>query len=85
MKEIWKTIENYDDYQVSNLGNVKSLKFGKEKILKAGLIGNGYLQVSLCKNGIKNNWLVHRLVANAFIQNPYNLPVINHIDENKKK
>ena len=43
---------------------------------------NGYLSVTLSKNGKTKMFLVHRLVANAFIQNPLNLPVINHRDEN---
>lgn len=84
MNEIWKDIDDYEGhYQVSNLGNVKSLKFGKEKILKPHDNGIGYLQVKLCKNGQKEQPLVHQLVAQAFIPNPQNLPEVNHKDENK--
>lgn len=83
-KEIWKNIDNYDDYQVSNFGRVKSFKKGKERILKPSVAGRGYLFVVLCKNGIRKEMLIHRLVANAFIQNPDNLPCVNHKDENKQ-
>ena len=96
MKEIWKDIEGYEGlYQVSNKGRVKSLKRKicsnsnhkyntlSEKLLK--LSGGGkYIQVILCKDGKTSAKLVHRLVAQAFIPNPNNLPCVNHKDENKK-
>ena len=85
MEEVYKDIEGYEGlYQVSNLGNVKSLKNNKtkkEKILKPINNSSGYLQVDLCKNKTIKRFLVHRLVANAFIDNPNNLPCVNHIDE----
>lgn len=65
--EIWKTIPNYEDYQASNLGRIKSLKFGKELVLKLKLNNTGYMQVSLTKNNIKKYFSVHRLVAFAFL------------------
>lgn len=80
MKEIWKTITGYEDYQVSNLGRVKSLKRGKEKILKNLDRGNGYFYIELNRK----KYSVHRLVAEAFLENPENLPQINHKDENKQ-
>lgn len=96
MKEIWKDIKDYEGlYQVSNLGRVKHLEFTrlnpltggisiiKEKILKQNLTSFGYLSVALYKNGKKRWYFVHRLVANAFIPNPDDLPIINHKDENK--
>lgn len=83
-KEVWASIKGYEGlYEVSNFGNVRSLKFGKIKYLKPANNGFGYYHVILCKNGIKKDYKVHRLVANAFIENPNNLPQINHIDENK--
>lgn len=88
MEEIFLDIEGYEGlYQVSNLGNVKSLNYHntkKEKILKPRITINGYLKVSLCKNKTIKYFLVHRLVANAFIENPNNYPIINHKDENKQ-
>lgn len=87
--EYWTDIKDFEGlYQVSNLGRVKSLgndKTRKEKILKPKINSNGYCAVDLCNRGIyiKYNVLVHRLVAQAFIPNPDNLPVINHKDECK--
>ena len=84
MEEYWKDKKDYEGhYQVSNFGKVKSIKFGKEKILKLNKDKDGYLQVTLCKNNIKKVYKVHRLVAEAFIDNPDNLPCVNHKDENK--
>lgn len=83
MKEIWRDIEGFGDcYQVSNRGIVKSLKFGKERIMKAKK-DKGYLRVGLRKDGKQKFYMVHRLVALAFLPNPENLPEINHIDEDK--
>lgn len=82
-KEIWKDILGYEGlYQVSNFGRVKSLKFGKERILKPGINKYGYLHVVLSKNNKQKNFYVHRLVAEAFISNPHNYPCVNHKDEN---
>tara|TARA_R110002126_G_scaffold268496_1_gene412031 strand:+ start:204 stop:698 length:495 start_codon:yes stop_codon:yes gene_type:complete len=86
MKEIFKDVKGYEGiYQVSNLGNVKSLKFGKERILKAGVDSNGYLRVSLFKYNTPRTSKVHKLVAMAFLNHiPDNLNVvIDHIDYNK--
>lgn len=83
MDEIWKDIEGYPDYMVSNMGRIKSLKFGKEKILKNRKNCRGYLQVTLLKNGIEKSYKVHRLVAETFLDNPNNLSEVNHIDEDK--
>lgn len=91
MTEIWKDIQGYEGlYQVSNLGRVKSLarilndgRIWKEKIIKPAKSGSGYMQVTLYKNNIKKPFRIHRLVAEAFIPNPLNLPFVNHKDENK--
>jgi len=64
--EIWKVIENFLDYEVSNMGRVKSLKFGKEKILTPGKNKFGYLYVILSKNKKPYNKKVHRLVLENF-------------------
>lgn len=89
MQEIWKDIENYYGlYQVSNIGNVKSLNYrrsGEEKILRPMVDRGGYLQVELWRNGKCKRLLVHRLVLMTFapIDNMKKLEV-NHKDENKK-
>ena len=91
--EIWKDIPEYKGfYQVSNFGRVKSLKRffkagrgriaeTKLRILKQADSTDGYKMVSLCINGEQFTRRVHRLVAMAFIPNPYNYPVINHKNE----
>lgn len=85
--EIWKEVEGYEGlYEVSNFGRVRSLgndKTRKTKILKAGERKDGYLQVGLCKNKKQKIFRVHRIVAQAFIPNPLNLPEVNHKDEDK--
>ena len=85
MKERFKDIKGYDrDYQVSNLGRVKSLKFGKEKILKICIGSNGYLLVRLCKNGKTNTSYIHRLVAETFLQKPRGWDiVVDHINNDR--
>ena len=80
--EVWKPIEGYD-YMISSLGRVKSLKFGREKIMKPRKDKDGYLIVNLHKDGKMETYRVHRLVVNAFIPNPKNLPEVNHINEIK--
>lgn len=97
IKEVWKDIEGYEGlYQVSNMGQVKSLErvvvynekrkaIRKERIMKLSKDKDGYLRVNLCKDKENKNFMVHRLMAQSF-----NLPnnnvvqntVINHINEN---
>lgn len=80
--EEWRDIKGYEGlYQVSNEGNVRSLKKGI--ILKVANVSNGYLAVQLWDNGIPKMKLIHRLVAEAFIPNPDNLPQVNHKNEVK--
>lgn len=84
MQEIWKDIKGYEGlYQVSNYGRVKSLNYrrtGKEQLMKPTLQNKGYFWVMLYKPN--KLYLIHRLVAKAFIPNPDNLPCVNHKDEN---
>ena len=95
MTEEWRTAV-YDGivyeglYKVSNLGKILSLNYkntGKAKLMKPSDDGRGYLQVCLSKNKEYKKCLVHRLVAEAFLENPENKPEINHKiegDEGKK-
>ena len=82
--EEFRVIENQEDYQVSNLGNVKSFKYGKERVLKQQNNGRGYLFVNLSKNGKVKKRKVHQLVAEVFLNHkPCGMKlVINHIDNN---
>lgn len=86
MQEIWKPIEGYKYYEVSNLGNVKTFSRWKEgRLMRLIKESNGYLRVNLVSNdGKQRKVSVHRLVAQAFLPNPYNLPEVNHKDENKE-
>ena len=86
VNEIWRDIKDYPNYMVSNLGRVKSVNYrrtGEEQILRQIKITNGYLQVGLYKNGNFKPHYVHRLVAEAFIDNPNNLPHIDHINTDR--
>ena len=94
MNEIWKPIRNFETYYlVSNLGRIKGLKrllfngkgfyYKNEKILKSFNDGNGYKILGLNKNGLRTNFKIHRLVAQAFIPNPENKPQVNHINGDK--
>ena len=80
--EVWRSIENYDNYVVSSFGRVKNTKTGK--IIKSFDNGRGYLRVVLCEDAIKKkSYYVHRLVACAFINNPDNKECVDHKDNNK--
>ena len=93
--EIWKDIKGYEGYyKVSNLGNVKSLSRMvirsngyplkvNERILKVNTNRFGYNKVKLNKDGKTKNCFVHRLVATSFIDNPSDLPEVNHKNEIK--
>ena len=83
MQEIWKDIKDYEGrYQVSNLGNVKSLKTNKLLYCSKSGRTRKYLRVGLHKNKTRKMFSVHELVAKTFIPNPNNYPCINHKDEN---
>ena len=78
---MYKNVIDYEGvYQVSECGDVK--RIGKNKILKQQLV-KGYFKLELCKNSLRKNHNIHRLVALAFIPNPLNKEQVNHIDGNK--
>ena len=83
MKEIWKTIKDYTNYEISNFGNVKNKK--RNSLMKLDVDNSGYQYVDLYKNGKRKRFKVHRLVAIAFVTNPdpTNFDIVNHIDGNK--
>lgn len=74
-------IKGYENYEVTCSGEVINTKTGR--VLKHCKDSNGYLCVNLSENGKKKKFLIHRLVAQAFIPNPDNLPEVNHKDEDK--
>ncbi len=91
MGEIWKQIVGYEGcYEISSLGSVKSMervvingvrnKSIKSRILKQWATPTGYIYVTLSKNGVRKNEIVHILAATAFIDNPDKKPQVNHID-----
>jgi len=96
MKEVFKDITNYEGlYQVSNLGNIKSLsreifncgrakrKITKEILLKQSIVSLKYYYVSLNNKGVSKTFSVHRLVANAFLKKDIKKNYVNHINEIK--
>lgn len=77
-----KDIKNYEGlYAVTSCGKIWSYK--RQKFLKPFKSNFGYLLVALSKNGLSKNYSVHRLVAQAYLDNPDNLPEVNHKDECK--
>lgn len=87
MSEIWKSVKGWEDlYEVSNFGNIRSLHYKNPYLMKPILDNKGYLRVSFVEKNSKRykRFAVHRLVAEAFISNPNNLPQVNHKDENKQ-
>jgi len=82
MKEIWKPIEGFESYEVSNLSRVRRAKNGR--IITPVVLNTGYLVVRFSINRKVYTKLLHRIVAKAFIPNPNNYPVVNHINEDRK-
>lgn len=95
LDEQWLPITGYEDfYEISSYGRVRSKSVyittlkGRQyhrkcRILKAYKASDGYLKTILTVDGKQKTFLIHRLVAQAFIPNPSNLPLVNHKDENK--
>lgn len=86
-KEIWKDIPEYENYQVSNFGRIKSINYhrsGKKKLIKPLKRKDNYLKVILYKDGKSKSCFIHRLVAQTFLENHNGYKYVNHKDENKK-
>lgn len=77
---MWKKIEGYEDYEISDKGEIRSCKYKRTRLLKPSNRGcsSDYLVVPLCKNGNIKLHYIHRLVAKAFIPNPLDKPQVNH-------
>lgn len=90
-QEVWKEVTGYEGYyEVSSLGNIRSVdrvnSIGRQykgRNIKSRVDKAGYKDVMLSKDGTQKRFKVHRLVALAFIENPFNLSQVNHIDEVK--
>lgn len=81
MQEEWRDVKGYEGlYQISSLGRLRQIKFNH---YLSPFISRGYFRYIMSKEGKKQKQLAHRLVAEAFLPNPLNLPQINHKDENK--
>lgn len=87
MNRIWKTIEEYPNYMVNNIGEVKRKEgldsaghYRREKMLSPKMDKDGYYQYTLCKDGKMKCFRAHRLVVQTFIPNPENKPCIDHIN-----
>ena len=80
MKEIWKKIEKFENYYVSNLGNVKSYQKLKNGTTLKPINDSGYLYVNLCNSNSRKKNAIHRLVAIHFLDNKENKKEVNHIN-----
>lgn len=81
--ELFKVIEEFPQYQISNLGNIKN-KRGQLLVVGRRKTNSGYIQVRLYNNGKYHYRYIHRLVAIAFLPNPNNYRTINHVNGNKE-
>lgn len=84
--EKWAPVRGYDNYKVSNFGRIRSIRNGNSRLLKTPdprHHNEGYCRIGLSNNGKRKQHLVHRLVADAFVDNPDCLPHVNHKDGDK--
>ena len=78
-----KEIKDFPGYTITDDGKVISYKYKKPRVMKTWLQKSGYENIKLCKNNITYHFLIHRLVAEAFLPNPNNLPEVNHKNKNR--
>ena len=81
MNEVWKTMKEQEDYEISNLGRIRTKRTGR--IRKTTISNKGYKQIIVYINKKPKTFYVHRLVASNFIKNPNNYKEVNHINEDK--
>ena len=81
VNEEWRSIDEYLNYHVSNLGRIRNSK--TERILKPNHTYHGYLHVILSKNNKQKHGIIHRLVMQEFTNNPENTEFVDHIDHDK--
>jgi hypothetical protein len=79
--ELWRSISEYKNYEASSHGRIRNFETGR--ILKPKLDKDGYHQIQLSKNNTRKSFFVHRLVADAFIDNLDNKEQVDHIDHNR--
>lgn len=96
MNEVWKDISGYDGlYQVSSFGRFRSLdtilkmkngidRFHEGHVIQPYVANDGYLMINLTKDSVRRSYKAHRIVAEAFIANPFKRPFVNHKNENKQ-
>lgn len=78
-----KRIKNHESYGVTDSGEIISYKYKKPRKMSTWISQNGYVYANLCENNVMKHYAVHRLVAEAFIPNPDNLPEVNHKNANR--
>ena len=81
MEEVYKVIEGYENYEVSNLGNLRNIK--TKRVLKPGKDSSGYYMVILYTNSVGTTKRIHKLVANAYLDNPDDKKCVDHINNNR--
>ena len=81
MQEEYRIIKDFENYEVSNFGNIKNFNTGR--ILKPLINSNGYYKINLCKDGKTFTKAIHKLVANAFLPNPLNKKCVDHKNNDK--
>ncbi len=81
-REYWRAVSVFSNYEISSIGRVRNSK--TDRILKLRTRKDVYLGVGLSKNGTTKQFLVHRLVAGAFFENPSDKRCVDHVDTNKK-
>lgn len=79
-----KEIKGFPGYTITDDGKVISYKFKEPRIMKTWYQKSGYENIKLCKDNVTYHFLIHRLVAEAFIPNPDNLSEVNHKDKNRQ-